>query len=207
MKSLTIYKQKFKQFGARSKSLQWKSIGASHQRFRQFWTQIDFTGKNVLDVGCGFGQMGRFLTKRYEDVTYKGVDIMPEFIESGHKRYPYLDLTVCDYFNDPLPEKFDTILCSGAINSNVDNNMEFRKKAIATMFEHTTNVLAFNMLGGHPQPANKVGSNIWYADSLEILEYCMSLTRRVVLRHHYHPRDFTIFMYKVKPKLSSPKDL
>ena len=66
------------------------------------------------------------------------------------------------------------------------------------MFDHTTNVCAFNMLGGHPVIQNNDNSNIWYSDSLEILEYCMSLTRRVILRHHYHPSDFTVFMYKMK---------
>ncbi len=209
MKSLNIYKQKFKEFGVSAKALQWKTKGAAHQRFRQFWAEIDFTDKKVLDVGCGFGEMGNFLTKRYKNVIYKGVDIMPEFIENGKKIYPHLDLETADYFSRPLPEVFDVVLCSGALNSNhtviaseaKQSNMEFRKNAIKTMFEHTNNVMAFNMLGGHPAPLNDdPESNIWYSDSLEILEYCMSLTRRVILRHQYHPFDFTVFLYKVKEK-------
>ena len=204
MKSLNIYRQKFKEFGVSPEALQWKSKGAAHQRFRQFWAEIDFDDKNVLDVGCGFGEMGNFLTKRYKNVRYKGVDIMPEFIENGKKIYPGLDLEVEDFFGQAKPETYDTVICSGALNSNFGNekeNLEFRKRAIKTMFEHTTNVCAFNMLGGHPAPKNdKEDSNIWYSDSMEILEYCMSLTRRVILRHQYHPSDFTIFMYKVKEK-------
>lgn len=202
MKSLNIYRQKFKEFGVSPQALQWKSKGAAHQRFRQFWAEIDFDGKNVLDVGCGFGEMGNFLTKRYKNVRYKGVDIMPEFVENGKKIYPQLDLETVDYFGRPSPERYDTIICSGALNSNLgteEENSEFRKNAIKTMFDHTTNVLAFNMLGGHPAPENDdKESNVWYSDSLEILEYCMTLTRRVILRHHYHPTDFTIFLYKVK---------
>lgn len=203
MKSLNIYRQKFKEFGVSPQALQWKSKGAAHQRFRQFWAEIDFDNKNVLDVGCGFGELGNFLTKRYENVKYKGVDIMPEFIENGKKIYPQLELETSDYFGQPSPEMYDTIICSGALNSNFgteEENLEFRKNAIKVMFEHTTNVVAFNMLGGHPATQNKEDSNIWYSDSLEILEYCMSLTRRVILRHQYHPTDFTIFMYKVKEK-------
>lgn len=203
MKSLNIYRQKFKEFGVSPQALQWKSKGAAHQRFRQFWAEIDFDNKNVLDVGCGFGELGNFLTKRYENVKYKGVDIMPEFIENGKKIYPQLELEIADYFGQPSPEMYDTIICSGALNSNFgteEENLEFRKNAIKVMFEHTTNVVAFNMLGGHPATQNKEDSNIWYSDSLEILEYCMSLTRRVILRHQYHPTDFTVFMYKVKEK-------
>lgn len=205
MKSLNIYKQKFKKFGVDPRSLQWKSKGAAHQRFRQFWAEIDFDDKKVLDVGCGFGEMGNFLTKRYKNVIYKGVDIMPEFIENGKKIYPSLNLETADYFSRPLPESYETIICSGALNSNFgteEENLKFRKNAIKTMFDHTTNVLAFNMLGGHLAPINppkgEASTNVWYADSLEILEYCMTLTRRVILRQNYHPNDFTIFMYKVK---------
>lgn len=202
MKSLNIYKQKFKEFGVSPQALQWKSKGAAHQRFRQFWAEINFDNKKVLDVGCGFGEMGNFLTKRYENVTYKGVDIMPEFIGNGKKIYPHLILETADYFSRPLPVSYDVVLCSGALNSNfgtVKKNLEFRKNAIKTMFEHSTGVVAFNMLGGHPAPLNDDSeSNVWYSDSLEILEYCMTLTRRVILRHHYHPTDFTIFLYKVK---------
>jgi len=208
MKSLNIYKQKFKKFGVSPEALQWKSKGAAHQRFRQFWAEIDFDNKNVLDVGCGFGELGNFLTKRYENVSYKGIDIMPEFIENGKKIYPSLNLEMGDYFNHPKGESYDTIICSGALNSNFGTEKEnrlFRKNAIKQMFLHTTNVLAFNMLGGHPAkenpPDGEAGSNIWYSDSLEILEYCMTLTRRVILRQNYHPTDFTIFMYKVKKEV------
>lgn len=200
MKSLNIYKQKFKEFGASPMALQWKSKGAAHQRFRQFWAEIDFNGKSVLDVGCGFGELGNFLTKRYKNVRYKGVDVVTEFIENGKIKYPDLTLETVDYFNHPLPENYDIIICSGALNSNLKNNLMFRKNAIKIMFDHTTNVLAFNMLGSYPQPENNKISNVWYADSMEILEYCFTLTRRVILRHHYHPKDFTIFMYRLKEK-------
>ncbi len=195
-----FYQDKFKKFGVNHKALQWKEKGAAHQRFRQFWNEIDFTNRNVIDVGCGFGEMGNFLVRRYDNVKYTGVDITPEFIDNGKILYPHLELQTVDYFDQPLPEIYDTVISSGTLNSNFGNkteNMEFRQKAIRTMFEHTTNVLAFNMLGGHPIPINKKGSNIWYADSLEIVEFCFSLTRRVILRANYNPKDFTIFMYKV----------
>ena len=142
--------------------------------------------------------MARFLTKRYKGVEYVGVDIVPEFIKVAKEKHPDLRFEVEDYFNHPMNEKFDIVLASGTLNSNVKDNMEFRKNAIKVMFEHTKKVLAFNMLGKHPQPKNKKDSNIWYADSLEVLKYCLSLTRRVAFHANYHPKDFTIFMYPVK---------
>jgi SAM-dependent methyltransferase len=194
-----IYQEKFKKYGVSPKSLLWKTKGSAHQRFRQFWAEIDFTEKTVLDIGCGFGELGNFLIKRYEGVKYEGIDIVPEFIKEGKIKYPHLDLEEGNYMKDSINKRYDIVVASGVLNSNYrDENMKYRMDAINKMFEMTTDVLAFNMLGGHPHPDNNAGSNIWYTDSLEILKYCMTLTRRVILRANYHPRDFTIFMYKVK---------
>lgn len=198
MKSLDIYKERFKKFGVNSKSLLWKSRGAAHQRFRQFWAEINFDNKKVLDIGCGFGEMGHFLLKSYNNVKYKGIDITPEFIENGHKLYPQLDLEIGDFHGLTKTELYDVVLASGVLNSNVEDNVGYRKKAIAKMFSLTNDVCAFNMLGSHPAPKNDLKSNVWYADSLEILDYCTTLSRRVILRANYHPRDFTILMYKMK---------
>ena len=198
MKSLNIYKAKFNKYGVDPKSLLWKSRGAAHQRFRQFWAEIDFSSKTVLDIGCGFGEFGNFLLKRYKNVKYKGIDITSEFIENGRKIYPQLSLETKDFHDPTNSEVYDVVIASGVLNSNTTDNIGYRKKAIKKMFEHARYCFAFNMLGGHPAPENKKDGNIWYTDSLQILEYCLSLTRRVILRHHYHPRDFTIIMYKVK---------
>jgi SAM-dependent methyltransferase len=193
-----LYQEKYKKYGVDPKSLCWHQKGAAHQRFRVLWAEIDFNQRSVLDVGCGFGEMGKFLLKRYKGVKYTGVDIVPEFIEEAKKHLLDVSFEICDYFAHPMEKKFDIVIASGTLNSNVEDNIGFRKKAIKVMFEHTKRILAFNMLGAHPQPASNKDSNIWFADSIEILKYCMSLTRRVVLRANYHPTDFTIFMYPVR---------
>ena len=116
------YQDKFKKFGINSRSLAWKGPGASDQRFRQFWAEIDFSGKKILDVGCGFGRLAKFLDKRYQNFSYTGIDVVPEFIEVAKKRYPEHRFFVCDYFNQPLPEKFDVIVASGVLNFNFPDN-------------------------------------------------------------------------------------
>jgi SAM-dependent methyltransferase len=197
-----VYREKYRKYGDSPKSLFWISKGAAHQRFRQFWAEIDFNQKSVLDIGCGFGEFGNFLSKRYKGVKYLGIDIVPEFIDEGRRKYPYLKLEVADYLERPDLGKFDIVIASGVLNSNVENNLGYRKRAISAMFAYTTDIFAFNMLGSYPQPENDPKSNVWYADSLEILEYCMSLTRRVIFRANYHPKDFTVIMYRAKRHLS-----
>ena len=205
MKSLNLYQNQFKKFGVDPKSLLWKSRGAAHQRFRQFWAEIDFTDKKVLDIGCGFGEFGHFVIKRYKGVKYTGIDIISEFIEKAKGEVPGGSFFAADYLKDKLNDHYDVVIASGVLNSNKGGqNLAFRKNAIKKMFSLTSDILAFNMLGGHPAPSNKRSlplcgkkdSNVWYSDSLEILEYCMSLTRRIILRSNYHSKDFTIIMYR-----------
>ena len=64
------------------------------------------------------------------------------------------------------------------------------------MFGYTYEVVAFNMSGSHPQPENKKGFRVYYADSLGILKFCLTLTKKAILRQQYHRRDFTIVMFK-----------
>lgn len=191
------YQERFKKYGMDPRSLSWKRLGASHQRFRQIWAEINFNDRSVLDVGCGFAELARFLKKRYTGVSYTGVDIVPEFIKEAKKRFPEYDFYTRDYLDKPLKKKFDVVVASGVLNSKVGNKIEYCKKAIKTMFKQAKKVFVFNMLGGYPQPENDAKS-VWYADSIEILKYCLTLTRRVILRHHYNPKDFTIFMYKIE---------
>lgn len=192
------YQKRFKRFGGKAQSLSWSNIGAAHQRFRQIWSDIDFSDKSVLDVGCGFGYLGKFLIKKFPNVSYTGVDIVPEFLAKAKLRRPNLKFLQRDYLFNPLPETFDIIVASGVLNSNVPNNFDYRKKAIKTMFDHANEILVFNMLGSHLVIPTPDKSNVWYADSLEILDYCMSLTHRVVFKAQYNPKDFTIIMYKEK---------
>lgn len=193
---LESYQKRFKKYGGHSKALKWEHAGAKHQRMRHLTGELNFAGKTVLDVGCGFGDVIWIIGKRTKNFDYTGVDIIPEFVETAKKRYPEHRFLVGDYFAKSLEEDFDIVLCSGALNSNVEDNIGWRKRAIATMWEHTKRALSFNMSGSHPQPENKEGSQTWYADSLEILKYCLSLSRKVILLHHYHSTDFTVILFK-----------
>src|SRR5258706_9815242 len=140
------YQAKFNKYGVDPKSLFWGSKGAAHQRFRQMWSEIDFNGKSVLDVGCGFGEMAKFLDKRYKVKSYTGIDIVPEFIEEAKKLYPHHEFLVKDYLNEEIVGEFDIVIASGIMNSNVENNMDYRRNAISKLFSLTRDILVFNML-------------------------------------------------------------
>lgn len=195
LKGLKSYQRSFAKYGAIPKALKWQSQKAAEQRYHQIVSEISFDRKSILDVGCGFGDLITWLRKNGA-TDYTGIDLVPEFIKVARERYPEQRFIVGDYFQKPLKEKFDIIIACGSLNSNVKDNLVWRQKAIETMFDHAKKAIIFNMAGRHPQPKTAKGSNVWFADSLEILKYCLTLSPKVIFRSHYAKREFTIFCFK-----------
>lgn len=190
-----IYQKAFKKHGVHPKALRWASAKSAGLRLKELVADLDFEGKSVLDVGCGFGDIIPYLSRKAKKFDFTGVDMVPEFIQAAQKKYPKYRFVLRDYFSQPMKEKFDIIISSGALNSNFQNPYRFRKKAIRTLFNHAREAISFNMAGSHPQPRNKKASRVYYTDSLTILKYCLSLSPKLIFRHHYHRKDFTIVLF------------
>jgi len=190
------YQKAFKKYGVHPKALYCTSEKSAELRFRELVADLDFEGKSVLDAGCGFGDIIPHISRKAKKFDFTGVDMVPEFIQAAQKKYPEYRFILRDYFSHPMKEKFDIVISSGTLNSNFQDPYRFRKKAIKTLFNHAREAISFNMAGFYPQPKNKKASRVYYADSLTILKYCLSLSPKLIFRHHYHRKDFTIVIFK-----------
>jgi SAM-dependent methyltransferase len=195
-KKVKIYQQAFKKHKVSPKSLMWTSQKSITIRYQEILTDLNFEGKTILDVGCAFGNIIPFISEKAKKFKYTGIDIVPEFIQVARNKYPKHRFILQDYYGHPLKEMFDIVFTSGTLNANFGKPLSFRKKAIKTLFDHAKECLVFNMAGFHPQPKNNNKNIVYYADSLAILKYCFSLTSKIIFRHHYHQKDFTILMFK-----------
>ena len=195
-KKISSYQRSFKKYGINSNALQWKSEKSAELRYQELMADLDFEGKTILDVGCGFGDIIPYISRKTNKFDFTGVDMVPEFIQAAQKKYPEYRFILRDYFSHPMKEKFDIVISSGTLNSNFKNVYCFRKKAIKTLFDHALEGIGFNMAGFYPQPENKESSKVYYADSLIFLKYCLSLSSKLIFRHHYHRKDFTIVIFK-----------
>lgn len=190
------YSKAFKKHRGSIKSLMWNSYSSAAERYKELIQDIDFNNKSILDVGCGFGDIIPFIFSKCDSFEYTGVDFTKEFIEKAKKKYPDFRFINGNYFKNPLRKKFDIIICCGALNGNYGKKtVRFRKEAIQVMFHHCKEAVAFNMAGGI-SPVNKKKSIIYYTDSLKLLTYCATLSEKIILRNHYHPKDFTIIIFK-----------
>ncbi len=190
------YSKAFKKYHGSIKSLMWNSYSSAARRYKELVKDINFSNKSVLDIGCGFGDIIPFISNESDLFKYTGIDFTKDLIEEAEKRYPDFRFVNGDYFKNPPKEKFDIIICSGALNGNYGKKtLNFRKKAIEKMFNHCKDAFVFNMAGSI-SPVNKKDSIIYYADSIKILEYCATLSKKIILRNHYHGKDFTIAIFK-----------
>lgn len=198
LNNFDYYKRSVKNFGNSYRSLGWNTKKAQAIRFAELLRDIDIRNRSILDFGCGYGDIIPYIIAKCNVFEYKGVDIISEFIKVARKTYKSRNIQFIekDFLTNPSKESYDVVLSSGALNSNIIDAVKYRKKAIKILWDHTLEVLSFNMAGGYPQPKNKKNNRVFYANSLDILKYCFKFTSKVIFRHHYRRNDFTIVMFK-----------
>lgn len=192
------YQKSFQAHGESPKSLQWHDYRAAAIRYRELVADIDITGRSILDAGCGMGDLVPFLFARSLEFDYAGMDITPEFIATARKRYDGLTFKVGDPFEASFTNTFDVIFCSGVLNAKHKDWFKERTQMIKKLFDQANEVLAFNMAGyaKADTASSEAAKRVFYADSEQIISFCYSLTPKLVVRSQYHPKDFTVILYK-----------
>lgn len=161
-------------------------------KFKVLSEATPLAGKRVLDVGCGFADYAGFLEQRFPDVVYVGVDISQAMVDAARGLRADLSIQHLDILCQD-PGRFDVVTANGIFYLLGENAPVMMRVLITRMFALACDVVAFNSLSAwapDPQPDE------YYADPLETLSFCRTLTPWVVLRHDYHPHDFTIYMYR-----------
>lgn len=82
------YGGRMKKFGVAPQTLGWGCREDQLARFQVMTQQEDFSGKTILDIGCGFADFYGFLKSLSIPCAYIGVDIMEEFISHNRSSYP-----------------------------------------------------------------------------------------------------------------------
>ncbi|MEP7103539.1 MAG: class I SAM-dependent methyltransferase [Candidatus Dojkabacteria bacterium] len=198
---LQSYNESFKKYNGGIKSLQWKGYNSAAARYKALIQTINFEGKSLLDLGCGFGDIIPFIKSKAENFEYNGYDINSNFIEEARKRYPdgNYHFEVKDIINEVEEfSDFDIIIVSGVFNSNLYDNDEYLKNTIKTLFTKTKEVLAFNITGSINLKSieKKENSRVVYRDGYDMINFCRELSSRIIFRQDYNPKDFTIIVSK-----------
>jgi SAM-dependent methyltransferase len=191
---LEMYQRAFTVYGEGPQGLHWGDYYSMATRFRHLVENLDIKGRSILDAGCGMGDLLPYLHAKTDDFTYLGMDINPDFVKVAKKRYEGHSFEVGDPFNGRFDRRFDLVISSGVMNTNVKNWQKHRKIMIKNAFEVATEALAFNMAGALAKSVEI--PKIAYANAADILNFCTKLTPKLIFKSHYLPDDFTIVMFK-----------
>jgi SAM-dependent methyltransferase len=192
------YEKALQQYGPGPKALLWWDYRSMAIRFRELVKDVPIKDRSILDAGCGLGDLLPYLYAKAPNFKYLGVDINKEFIKLAQEHYEGHKFVVGDPFNGRMG-KFDVVISSGVMNGNATNWMAKRQKMIKNLWEQAGEALAFNMAGGlKPIPPDLL---IAYADPKEIYDYCRALTPNVKLNTSYLDKDFTITMFRNRPRV------
>jgi SAM-dependent methyltransferase len=152
----------------------------------------DLRGKRILDVGCGFADFADFLDSKFEDITYTGVDISEAMVTTAKMRNPALDIRRLNILEE-YPGSFDFVTANGIFYLLGSDAWPLMQQLVARMFECATEAICFNSLS---RWETRIEEGEFHADPAQTIAFCRTLTPWVSLRHDYHPRDFTVYMYR-----------
>jgi SAM-dependent methyltransferase len=191
--NINLYNKLVKEFGDDYRSLNWGSSLSQEKRFEILNTIGNIDRSSILDVGCGLSHFYNWLKRNKIQVNYTGIDITPIMVEESRKKYPEAIFFDGSIFNTDLSKySFDYVFASGIFYLRNESPMEYLQKTIIKLYELAKIGIAFNNLSSW----SNVSDQEFYADPIEVINFCKSLTSKIVFRHDYHNSDFTIILYK-----------
>ena len=188
---INYYENSLKEYGDNAQAVHWLNHNTQEIRFEILSKIADLNNKKILDVGCGLGDLYKFLISKNINTEYSGIDIVPEFIAKAQKHFPNLKFQIKDISD--INEEYDYILASGVFSFNVEDSKNYYFSLIKRIFEHAKYGFAFNMLNS---VAHNTDETYFAYDVNEVLAYCKTLTENVKIVSDYLPQDFTVYMYK-----------
>jgi len=193
--NIKIYDKAIKKFGLSSSSVLWDDQQSQYFRFCELVKHLDLSSKkSILDVGCGNGELYKFLNFLGFRGTYVGSDINANLIKQAKKRFPAVEFHLVDIMEKKIARKFDYALMSGLFNVNVNQSLEWTQKFVKKMFSLSREAIAFNAISTY---VNYKQDEMFYLSPEEMFAYCVkNLSPRVTLLHHNLPYNYTIIVYK-----------
>ncbi len=186
------YNRRLAEFGYDQRTLGWTK-GKHDLRFYVLLSHWNLDNMDIMDFGCGFGDMYAYCRRHFPNVRYHGIDLNPELIREGKRQYPEADLTSGDALVSGLGRKYDYIFSSGVHNLKVSDDWRFIAESFELFHEFSTRGFALNFL------SNKVEYELdhtYHSDPAQVLDLCYKYSNRVVFRNDYMPFEFAVFVDK-----------
>lgn len=189
---LYSYNRHLKDFGDAPQAVRWTPEG---QR-RRFETLLkisgDFSGKKILDFGCGKGDLYEFIKKRDISINYCGIDVNENLIKLAKSKYPETEFIAVDLEESEFERVFDAIFICGVFNLRIAGIEESMKNVLKKLFRLCKEALHVNLLSYYIAQRN---AELFYVKPEEILKFAITeLSPSVTLIHE--KEDIFLSVYR-----------
>jgi len=189
----SYYEDLIRKYGHDARACDYGRPETQNLKFRILSEVLPLSGCSLLDIGCGFADYATFLQAHFSELVYSGIDLCSAMVSEARRHHPYLDLRVANIHDASLNRTFEVVSANGIFYLLGDQAWPMMQRIIERMYALATKAVSFNSLSAW---AKDQEPGEFYADPLQTLDFCRRLTPSVVLRHDYHPRDFTVYLYK-----------
>lgn len=121
-----------------------------NETYDQFCQSIEKNNATILDIGCGPGNISKYLLTKRPDWQLHGIDIAPTMIELAQKNNPTASFEVLDSRNIlQLNKKFDGIMCGFCVPYLTPEDC-VQMIADAAKLLHTNGTIYLSFVPGDP---------------------------------------------------------
>ena len=190
----TIYKNLYLKHGDSVTAVKSRNQKQQFMRFEHLMGCLNIKkNESLLDVGCGLGDLAKYLKDNKIECDYLGVDFLDSFIQTASKKYKNHSRTKflkLDIDKDLFPKNYDWLVLSGLLNDKDINSDKFMTKIITKMFKASRKGIVFNSLTKYVDYEDK---KLFYSYPDKIFKYCVTnLSKYIVLKTNYQTKKNTI---------------
>lgn len=146
----------------------------------------------LLDVGCGQGDLYKFASSMFGKVDYTGIDFSSQMIEIAKKKYPEGNFQSINL--NSVDKKYDFIVGSGIFNIRTENHIDYVKKSILKLFDLSKVGISLSFISKGMWESETDG--LFYFDPTELLNFCFSVTSFLKFDQVSVPGHFILHLYR-----------
>jgi len=189
---LYFYNRHLKDFGDAPQAVRWTPEGQRRRYETLLNIAGDFSGKKVLDFGCGKGDLYEFIKERDISINYCGIDVNENLIKLAKSKYPETEFIAVDLEESEFERVFDVIFICGVFNLRIAGIEESMKNVLKKLFRLCKEALHVNLLSYYIAQRNV---ELFYVKPEEIMKFAITeLSRSVTLM--YEKEDIFLSVYK-----------
>jgi SAM-dependent methyltransferase len=197
--SESYYSSRFATHGATPAGVDWNSAESQELRFAQLMRIAGARRTfSILDYGCGYGALWRWLAQGDCDYEYLGFDVSNEMIEyASAAASPWPSVRFSASAEELQSQDF--AVASGIFNVKLaverDRWQDYVIDVIEELDALSRTGFAFNMLTAHSDP-DRMRDDLYYGNPAFYFDHCIRFSRNVALLHDYGLYEFTILVRK-----------